>query len=414
MTSTAIFYTIITILCIFFIIERIISYLNLSYSSHPLPNEISDLYDSEKRKKQLAYQHANTYLSTLDSCTSLIFVLLVICLGGFGWLDNIVKGWFEFPVWQALAFFCIFFVAQHIIHLPFNIYDTFVIEERFGFNRTTAKTFVTDELKSLGLNILINGLIFGLITYIYTIIPDWFWLIAWSVVMAFSIFMSLFYSNLIVPLFNKQTPLPEGELRTAIEQFAAKVGFKIDNIYVMDSSKRSSHANAYFTGFGRRKRIVLYDTLIDSMTTDEIVAVLAHEIGHNQHHDTIKNIVSAAIHNLIVFGLLGLTLKLDVVAQAVGAEVASFHVNMIVFTLLFSPISELIDVFENILSRHNEYEADRFATENGMGEHLIAGLKKLTTDSLGNPMPHSLAVFLTYSHPTLYQRIVAIRNNEKH
>lgn len=409
MSATAIFYTIIIIYSLFFIYGRVGSYLNLSYASHPIPPEISDLYDDEKRRRQLEYQRTNTHFATVFSCVIFIYVMLMLCLGGFAWLDNLVQSWTGNAILQALLFFGIYILIQDIIEVPFNIYDTFVIEARFGFNRTTPLTFVTDWLKSMGLNIVIGGGILALITLIYISVPEWFWLIAWGVLTAYSLFMSLFYSNLIVPLFNKQTPLPEGELRTAIEEFARKVGFKINNIYVMDSSKRSSKANAYFTGWGRRKRIVLYDTLIDTLTTEEIVAVLAHEIGHNQHRHTVKGIISGILQNLVVFALLGLILKYDVVAQSIGCTAASFHVNLLVFSLLFKPISEMIDIASNIVSRRHEYQADHFVKENGMAQHLVSALKKLTRDNLGNPTPHPAIVFLQYSHPTLYQRIVALK-----
>jgi STE24 endopeptidase len=225
----------------------------------------------------------------------------------------------------------------------------------------------------------------------------------------FSLILSQFYSNLIVPLFNKQTPLPEGELRTAIEQFAASVDFKIDNIYVMDSSKRSTKANAYFTGWGRHKRIVLYDTLINTLSSDEIVAVLAHEIGHNQHHHTLKSILMSMVQNLIVFALLGVILRYDVFAQAIGCQAASFHINILVFTLLFEPVSFLVSLLGNALSRRHEYQADHFVKTHNYAQHLITALKKITADSLGNPIPHPAVVFCKYSHPTLYQRIKALQ-----
>ncbi len=409
MTSTTIFYIIIIIYSLFFIYSESCSFLNIKYASHPIPEEIKDLYNEDERKKQLAYQRVNTQFSFVVSCIIFTFNMLMMCLGGFAWLDNFVQSITGNAVLQSLLFFGIFTLAQDFIKLPFEIYDTFVIEEHFGFNRTTVKTFIGDLFKTLGVNIVFAGGILALITYIYTIIPDWFWLIGWAIVAAFSLFMSLFYSNLIVPLFNKQEPLAEGELRNAIEKFAQSVDFKIDNIYVMDSSKRSSKANAYFTGLGRRKRIVLYDTLIDTLTTDEIVAVLAHEIGHYRHKHVAKDMVSGLIQNLLIFALLGLTLRYDVVTQSLGCATASFHINALVFFLLFKPVSEVLDIISNIFSRRHEYQADHFVKEHGMSESLISSLKKLTTDSLGNPVPHPLIVFTQYSHPTLYQRIIALK-----
>lgn len=409
MTSTTIFYIIIILYSLFYIYSESCSFLNLKYASHPLPDEIKDLYDEEKRKQQLAYQRVNTKISFTAASAVFVFNMLVICLGGFAWLDNLVQGISDNAILQALLFLGIYKLAQDMVKLPFEIYDTFVIEERFGFNRTTVRTFIADMFKTLGVNIILGGGILAVVVLIYTTIPDWFWLVAWSVLSAFSLFMSLFYSDLIVPLFNKQEPLAEGELRNAIERFAQSVDFQIENIYVMDSSKRSSKANAYFTGWGRRKRIVLYDTLIETLTTDEIVAVLAHEIGHNKNHHIVKDLCSGLLQNLFIFALLGITLKYDVFAQSLGCEAASFHVNTLVFFLLFKPISELLDIVSNIFSRRHEYQADHFVKEHGMSASLISSLKKLTTDNLGNPTPHPLIVFLQYSHPTLYQRIIALK-----
>ena len=285
---------------------------------------------------------------------------------------------------------------------------TFVVEERFGFNKVTPKLFILDRLKGWILSILISGLLLTAVIFIYQLLPDYFWLVAWAVVSAFSLFMSLFYSELIVPLFNKQTPLPEGELRSAIEAFANKTGFSLKNIYVIDNSKRSTKANAYFTGWGKKKRIVLYDTLIDLMSTDEIVAVLAHEIGHNKYKHTIKHIVVSLLTNLLMFYLLGLVLKYDVFAQAAGCEKASFHVNMLVFGVLYTPLSLLMGLAGNVLSRSNEFQADAFVKENGMADALVSALKKLSAQSLSNLTPHPAYVFFNYSHPTLYERVKAL------
>ncbi|HPH73237.1 MAG TPA: M48 family metallopeptidase, partial [Paludibacteraceae bacterium] len=229
-------------------------------------------------------------------------------------------------------------------------------------------------------------------------------------VSAFGLFMSLFYSELIVPLFNKQTPLEAGELRDAIEVFAEKTDFQLKNIYVIDGSKRSTKANAYFTGWGRKKRIVLYDTLINELTTSEIVAVLAHEIGHNKHKHTIKGIILSLATNLIMFFLLGLILNNDAFAQALGCQQASFHINLLVFSILYTPLSLVLDVFGNLLSRKHEYQADAFVKANGYGEQLISALKKISSSTLSNLTPHPAFVFFHYSHPTLYQRVKALVN----
>jgi STE24 endopeptidase len=305
----------------------------------------------------------------------------------------------------SILFFGILFFANDLITIPFQWYDTFVIEQRFEFNKVTPKLFVLDKLKGYGMGMILGGGLMSLIIWIYTLTPTYFWLLAWSVLTVFSLFMTMFYSQIIVPLFNKQTPLAEGELRNEIEKFANKSGFNLTNIFVIDGSKRSTKANAYFTGLGAKKRIVLYDTLMDKMTTDEIVAVLAHEVGHYKHKHTLINFLLSIPSTLLLFFAFGYILQSDAFAQAVGGKVASFHLNALVFSILYSPFSLLLDLGTNVLSRKFEYQADAFAAKYGYAPQLESGLKKLTASSLGNLMPHPLYVFFHYSHPTLYQRI---------
>ncbi|MDD4488983.1 MAG: M48 family metallopeptidase, partial [Paludibacter sp.] len=293
---------------------------------------------------------------------------------------------------------------------PLDWCHTFVIEEKFEFSKVTPTIFITDKLKSWGVSIFIGGLILSAIIWISTLTPQYFWLLAFAVTTIFSLVMGMFYSQLIVPLFNKQTPLPEGELRTTIEKFATSVNFKLKNIFVIDGSKRSTKANAYFTGLGPKKRIVLYDTLMEQMTADEIVAVLAHEIGHYKHKHVFKNYAFSLPFSLLLFYFLGWMLNSDLLAQALGGEKAVFHLNAIAFFTLYTPISTLLDLTGNILSRKYEYQADTYAKTHGLGEQLISGLKKLSAKSLSNLIPHPLYVFFNYSHPTLYQRITKIKS----
>ncbi len=405
MNSQTIFILIIVILTADFVIERLLSLLNIRHSKLPLPQILSDIYDTEKYQKQQEYFRTNTRFGLLTSSFSFIVILLMLILGGFGWLDGVVSGKIDNIILQSLLFFGILFIVNDFISIPFEWYDTFVIEQRFGFNKTTPKTFVFDKLKGYLLTIIIGGLLLSAIIFIYQLTPEYFWLIAWGVITAFSLFMSMFYSELIVPLFNKQSPLPEGELRTEIEKFAHKSGFKLKNIYQIDGSKRSTKANAYFSGLGPKKRIVLYDTLMDKLNTQEIVAVLAHEVGHYKHKHTLKSMLVSLPASLLMFYLLGLFLSSDTLAQSLGGTKAIFHLNIIVFGILYSPVSLIIDLGGNILSRKFEYQADNFANRYGFGDELIAGLKKLSATSLSNLMPHPLNVFLHYSHPTLYQRI---------
>lgn len=405
-----IFWIVVVLMLGDFALERILSILNMRHSTQPIPDILSGIYDEEKYTRQQSYFRTNVRLGMVSSVCSFLLTFGLFVFKGFAWIDGLARMCTSNELLVSLLFFLFFGILSALVGLPFQIYDTFVVEERFGFNKVTPKLFILDRLKGWILSILISGLLLTAVIFIYQLLPDYFWLVAWAVVSAFCLFMSLFYSELIVPLFNKQTPLPEGELRSAIEAFANKTGFSLKNIYVIDNSKRSTKANAYFTGWGKKKRIVLYDTLIDLMSTDEIVAVLAHEIGHNKYKHTIKHIVVSLLTNLLMFYLLGLVLKYDVFAQAAGCEKASFHVNMLVFGVLYTPLSLLMGLAGNVLSRSNEFQADAFVKENGMADALVSALKKLSAQSLSNLTPHPAYVFFNYSHPTLYERVKALLN----
>jgi len=332
-------------------------------------------------------------------------MLVMLLAGGFRWVDNIAFNISNHYIFYSLIFFGIIGIGMDIISTPFDIYDTFVIEKRYGFNRTTIRTYIFDKIKSWIIGAIIGGGLLSLIIYIYTLTPEYFWLLAWAVITIFSVFMNMFYSTLIVPLFNKQKPLEEGNLKNAIMNFASNAKFKIDNIYVIDGSKRSSKANAYFSGLGPKKRVVLYDTLIEEMETEEIVAVLAHEIGHYKKKHIISNLImSVSLTGLSLF-LLGLFLQYDVFALALGVEQASFHAGLIAFGIIFSPLSTITGLLANIISRKHEFEADNFAKNNYNANALISSLKKLTSHNLGNLTPHPAYVFVHYSHPPLLERL---------
>lgn len=398
-----------------FVIGRTLSILNATYDTKPVPESIRDIYSDEKRERQVRFAQVGRRFSWIHNSFGTLAIILMILLGGYRLLDELIHGWcnvIESPLLNAIImavlFFLVLSILSRILNLPFDIYHTFGIMKDFGFNKTTPKIFTLDIFKSIGLNILITTLILAAVVSIYMQIPDWFWLLAWAIVSGFSLFMSYFYSQLIVPLFNKQTPLQEGELREAIKGLVGKSNFSLRDIYVMDSSKRSTIANAYFTGFGRRRRIVLYDTLIEQLTTDEITAVLAHEIGHYRHHHTLKSITISLITSLLMFYLLGITLKYNLCARALGC-VASFHVNMYFFYTLYTPIETLLSLVGNALSRKHEYQADNYTKQCGVAEAQITALKKLSGNSLSNPTPHPAFVFFHYSHPTLVDRINNLR-----
>ena len=411
MSPQTVFIIILVILTADFVSERILSALNVKSSKKPIPDLLSGIYDQDKYQKQQSYFRANTRFGLLTSTVSFLVIFLMIVFGGFGWLDGIVQRWTANPILVSLVFFGILFLANDIISTPFEIYDIFVIEERFGFNKTTPKTFILDKLKGYALTAVLGGGIIALVMWFYQLNPQYFWLIAWACVTSVSLFISLFYSELIVPLFNKQTPLEAGELRDAIEKFSKKAGFELKNIFVIDGSKRSTKANAYFTGFWKKKRIVLYDTLINDLDTAEIVAVLAHEAGHSKYKHTLRNILINLPYTLLVFFLLGLILRSDVLAQALGGKEASFHLNILAFGVLYSPVSMMLGLAMNVLSRKHEYQADGYVKENKMGEQLISALKKISSKSLSNLTPHPAYVFVNYSHPTLLQRVEKLTNS---
>lgn len=385
-----------------------LSYRNRKRMSPIIPGQLEGIYDEKAYKEQQAYQKVNSRFSIYTGSFSFAVMLIALLSGLFGWFDGILRQYLENEIILSLTFFGIIYIINEIITLPFSYYATFTIEESFGFNKSTKTTFWLDQLKSLFLTIIIGGLILTLIIWLYRTFGDKAWIYAWGAVTVFSLFMTLFYSNIIVPLFNKQTPLEEGNLRSSIEKFAKEADFGINNIYVMDASKRSTKANAYFTGFGAKKRIVLYDTLINDLDTDEIVAVLAHEVGHYKKKHTLQGMgISICYIGAILF-LLSLFLDNTNIAIALGGKQASFHLGLIAFSILFSPISLALGTLSSIFSRKNEYQADAYAASYGLANPLISGLKKLSVMSLSNLNPDPWYVFFHYSHPTLLQRIKAL------
>ena len=408
--SQTLFYIIIGLVVADFIFERILEYLNSTQWSDRLPEEVKGIYDEEKYRQQQAYERVNYRFSMISSSFSFALLLLMFVFAGFAWVNSLAFSVSANSILIALVFFGILMFASDVLTTPFSVYDTFVIEEKFGFNKTTLKTFVLDKLKGWLLGAIIGGGLLALIIYIYQLTTNNFWIYAWLLISAFSVFMVLFYSNLIVPLFNKQTPLPEGELKSAIKNFSDKVSFKLENIYVIDGSKRSTKANAYFTGFGAKKRIVLYDTLINDLTTNELVAVLAHEIGHYKMHHVIWSLLLGIVQTGIVLFIFSLFVGSPELSAALGIETPSFHIGLIAFGVLYSPISMVTGLAMNIFSRKNEYQADAFASKHFDANELASALKKLSVKNLSNLRPHPVYVFFHYSHPTLLQRLNALKN----
>jgi len=407
--SQLILYTIIGFLIADFLLERFLEYLNTTRWSDVLPKEVAGIYDDDKYKKQQAYDKANFRFELLSSTFGFVLLLLMFLFSGFAWLNQLSISVSGQPILTALVFFGALLLASDLLNLPFSVYQTFVIEEKYGFNKTTIKTFIFDKLKAWLVGGIIGGGLLALIIFIYLKTTTDFWIYAWLVISGFSVFMVLFYSNLIVPLFNKQTPLEEGELKKAIENFSAKLGFKLDNIYVIDGSKRSTKANAYFTGFGSKKRIVLYDTLINDLTTGELVAVLAHEIGHYKKNHVVWSLILGILQTGFMLYIFSLFVGSPELSAALGVETPGFHIGLIAFGVLYTPISLITGIAMNLLSRKNEYEADAFAAGYLGADELISALKKLSVNNLSNLRPHPAYVFFHYSHPTLLQRLKAMQ-----
>jgi len=409
MTPQFLFYILIGIIIVKFLFDTYIDSLNSKHFNDAIPPELEGIYNEEEYLKSQAYKKANYKFSVVTSIISIVTTLLFFIFEGFAFVDHIARSFSDNAIVITLIFFGIIIFASDILSLPFSYYATFVIEEKFGFNKTSKKTFAFDKIKGWLMMVFVGGGVLALITWFYQLTTNNFWLYAWALMTVITIFMNLFYSKLIVPLFNKQTPLESGVLKNEIENFARKIGFKLENVFVIDGSKRSTKANAYFSGFGKQKRITLYDTLINDLETDEIVAVLAHEVGHYKKKHIIYNLLASILLTGFTFYILSLLVGNLSLSMALGVETASFHIGLIAFGFLYSPISEITSLFMNVLSRKFEYEADDYATENFDGNALISALKKLSKNSLSNLTPHPLYVKIHYSHPTLLQRFLNLK-----
>ncbi len=409
MTSYSLFYLLIAIVIIVFLIDSLLDILNARHYDDKIPEELSDVYPEDEYRKSIAYKKANYKFKMVSSSISLIIMLLFFFLDGFAWVDNIARSFSENPVIVGLIFFGIIMVGSDILSTPTLYYKIFVIEEKFGFNKTSIKTFFIDKLKSLIMMIVVGGALLALIMWFYEITGKTFWIYAWALVSIFTIAMNMFYAKLIVPIFNNQTPLEPGELRNTIEAYSKKVGFQLKDIFVIDGSKRSTKANAYFSGFGSEKRITLYDTLIKDLENEEIVAVLAHEVGHYKRRHVIMNLILSIALTGITLWFLSLFIANPLLSEALGVRIPSFHIGLIAFGILYSPISEVTGLIMNVVSRAFEYQADDFAKSTYDNEALINSLKKLSKNNFSNLTPHPAMVFIHYSHPTLLQRIKNLR-----
>ena len=405
MEPTTLFNILITILLIKFVLDTVLNHLNAKHFNDTPPDEVSDVYEIDEYQKSQHYKKTNHNFNITSSLFSLIITLSFFFFNGFLIVDDIARGFSDNTIMITLIFFGIISIGSDLISIPFSLYKTFVIEEEFGFNKTSKKTFFLDKLKGLLMTIFLGGAILALITWFYEFTGIYFWLYTWGLITLFSLFMNMFYSKLIVPLFNKQTPLKEGELKNAIAKYTNSVGFKVDNIFVINGSKRSTKANAYFSDFGNQKRITLYDTLINDLSTEEIIAVLAHEVGHYKKKHIIFNLTASVMLTGFTLFLLSLFINTPIFSLALGVSIPSFHIGLITFGILYSPVSQITGMFMNFMSRKFEYQADNYAKKTVASEPLISSLKKLSKNSLSNLTPHFLYVFIHYSHPTLLKRI---------
>ena len=409
MSSEIIFFIIVVFLCLDFVLERVLESLNSKHMSPVLPDSLKGIYEEKEYSRFQSYKRENGRLDSWSSGGGFVVMIVFLVAGGFGWYNSWVVSLTDSVVWQTILFVVGLSVVSSVLDIPFDYYATFRIEEKYGFNKTTRRVYWLDTVKELFLSLVLGGVLLAAVVWFYTWAGTYFWLYAWGAVTLFSVFMAMFYSQLIVPLFNKQTPLQEGSLRDKIQAFAGKVGFKLDNIYVIDGSKRSTKANAYFTGLGPKKRVVLYDTLIDELTEEEIVAVLAHEVGHYKKRHTLRSMVVSVIQMGVLFWLFSLCVNNVALSEALGGDRVYFQLGLIAFAILYSPVNLILGIGMNVWSRSNEYEADAFAARYYEGDYLVSGLKKISVKSLSNLTPHPLYEYVYCSHPSLLKRIDAIK-----
>ena len=393
-----------------FLLRTLVRVLNLKALDPGLPNEFQGYYDEEKYARSQEYTRVNTRFAFFTTSFDLIVILVFILFGGFNFVDQIVRGFGLSTLPSGLAFFGILFFASDLISTPFSLYQNFVIEEDFGFNKMTLKTFILDKLKGYLLILVLGGVFLTAILFFFEKTGEYGWLYAWGIIGLFMILIQPLFTLVIAPMFNKFTPLEKGELRTAIENYAQKVEFPLSRIDVMDGSKRSAKSNAYFSGFGKQKRIALFDTLLEKHSNDEMVAILAHEVGHYKKHHIKVGILISILHTGLLFWLLSIFIDNPGLFEAFKMKEISVYGGLTFFMILYSPVELVLSVIMNAVSRRNEFQADAYSAKTTeKSEHLISGLKNLSVSNLGNLTPHSLSVLLDHSHPPVLERITALK-----
>jgi len=393
-----------------FLLRTLVRVLNLKALDPGLPNEFQGYYDEKKYARSQEYTRVNTRFAFFTTSFDLIVILVFILFGGFNFVDQIVRGFGLSILPSGLAFFGILFFASDLISTPFSLYQNFVIEEDFGFNKMTLKTFILDKLKGYLLTLVLGGVFLTAILFFFEKTGEYGWLYAWGIIGLFMILIQPLFTLVIAPMFNKFTPLEKGELRTAIENYAQKVEFPLSRIDVMDGSKRSAKSNAYFSGFGKQKRIALFDTLLEKHSNDEMVAILAHEVGHYKKHHIKVGILISILHTGLLFWLLSIFIDNPGLFEAFKMKEISVYGGLTFFMILYSPVELVLSVIMNAVSRRNEFQADAYSAKTTeKSEHLISGLKNLSVSNLGNLTPHSLSVLLDHSHPPVLERITALK-----
>jgi len=408
MTAENWLYLIIGLVIFNYLFSAVLDFINGKNWRTEIPPVMKDFYPEDKYLKAKNYSKEKGKVSLISSTLSTLITLFFLVFDGYGWLDNFISLYYDIPFLKSGIFFLVLFILSDFISIPFSCYNTFVIEEKYGFNKTTVKTFVLDKIKGYLLTLIIGGvLLFGAI-YIVSLLENGFWVWLWLSLSVIMLLVNMFYADLIVPIFNKLTPLENGSLRKKIESYTNKVGYSLKNIYIIDGSKRSSKANAFFSGLGPRKTIALYDTLVEKHTEEELVAVLAHEVGHYKKKHVITSLFLTIFQLGLMCFLLETCLKVGEISQALGGKEMVFHLGLVAFGILYSPVGTILSILMNINSRKNEFEADHYAKTTYSGVALELALKKLSVDSLSNLYPHPFYTFIHYSHPPLLKRLSAL------
>jgi STE24 endopeptidase len=402
---------IVAFILIDFLVGSVLEYLNEKSKNVPMSPVATEIFSADEYAKSLEYGTAKYKVERLTSTLSTVVMLSAIILGWFAWLDEAIRERIGNDLLVTVAFFGVLILAVMLANLPVSYYSTFVIEEKFGFNKTTKKLFVMDSIKQMLLSIVLGLPVIYLIAWIYQSLESQFWLVGWLAVSAISLFMFIFGTRIFLPMFNKLKPLREGELRSEVEAYCQSQGFPLSKLWEMDASKRSTKLNAFFSGMGKVKIIGLYDTLIEKLTTKETVAVLAHEVGHYKRKHVYTMFAFSNVQTLVIFVLLGSLLGNPNLSKALGSDAPSFHLSMITFFLLFTPVSTVLGLINNSFSRYNEYQADQYSIDTypGARDHMYSAFKKLSVESLSNLNPHPWYVAVHYTHPPILDRLANLK-----